>query len=198
MNSLSKDEAVLLGLLSQLKHGVLRTKFVKLVYLIDNLRAEHLGEPLTSFRYHWDHYGPNALGNQIVESLESLSRRGLVRQTRKLTPYENYASYYAATAEVEPVNLPLSADDWAFIRAVVKAHGSKSRSQVVSAAKATLPMRRARQYALLTLGASPEIEHRQKKAFSNQSLAKQAEEALASQEPGIPLDELKALYAESR
>ncbi len=194
---LSKKEGVLLGLLSQLKSPVVRTKFVKLVYLVDHLRAEHLGAPLTGFEYHWDHYGPNSIGNEVVNVLESLSEHGMVRQVQRLTPYENYATYYAVTEAARETVLPLTADDWAFIRSVVKRHGNRSRSEVVRASKDTAAVRRASQYRPLQLERNQDIQRRTDALFSDEARVAQIEQALAEEGVGTSLEDIKALYAES-
>ena len=196
-NNLSKEAALILGLLSQLPGWTGRTKFVKLVYLVDNMHAEHLGASITGFRYHWDNYGPNAVGNGIVATLESLSEHGLVRQFEGSTPqYGSKVFNYRVSPEVNPSGLPLSADDWMFIRAVIKKHGRENRDRVVRAAKATLPMKGATQYDSLTLQSKPEIQERGRRILSNAKLMAQVDESLQSREPDISLEELKASYAE--
>ena len=88
MKNLSREEAVILGLLWALNHSVLRTKFVKLMYLLDNYCFEQTGSTMTDITYHWDHYGPNAVGNAITDLLSILSKKGLARQTSKMTSNE--------------------------------------------------------------------------------------------------------------
>ena len=197
MSKLNKDESVILSLLSQLPRPIGRTAFVKMVYLVDNLHSEHLGTPITGFHYHWDHYGPNATGNQIVTTLESLSERGLVKRTSKLTPYENVEYTYAAADKDVSAKLPLSADEWLFISAVVKEYGSKTRAQVVKAAKATLPMQGIEQYAPLVLQLNPAIQERQERILSNQKLMEQVEKSFEEGESGISLEELRASCGKS-
>ena len=192
----SKEEAVILGLLSQLSGSTGRTKLVKLVYLVDNLWAEHTGRPLTGYRYHWDNYGPNAVGNQIVATLDGLSDSGLMHSSQGSTPYGNPAYYYRTSQAFDPAQLPLSSDEWMFIRSVIKRFGKLNRESVVKAAKATLPMKNAAQGDVLVLAANPDIEATRKSVLSNADLMAQVNESLLSDDPGISLEELKASYAQ--
>ncbi len=194
--AMGKEEAVILGLLSQLPGATGRTKLVKLVYLVDNLWAEHAGSPLTGYSYHWDNYGPNAVGNEIVATLDSLSAAGLVRSSQGSTPYGNPAYYYRASQACDPTQLPLSSDEWMFIQSVTKRFGKLNRESVVKAAKATLPMKHAAQGDVLVLKANPGIESTRKAVFSNAGLMAQVDASLLSDEPGISLEELKASYAQ--
>ena len=194
---MDRDEAVILGLLSRLKGRTVRTKFVKLVYLIDNLRAEHLGEPMTGLRYHWDHFGPDSVGHRIVKTLEKLCEDGLVQQSKRQIDDENYASYYRAAPKLDPRELPLLAHDWIFIDAVIKEHGGKRWNEVVRAAKATAPMQGATQYDILVLKKNEDIERRHEELDADEELARQRKEARNSTGRRISLDELKARYAES-
>ena len=196
MAKLSKSEAVILGLLSQLQRPTGRTKLVKLVYLVDNMRAEQLGTPITGFKYHRDNYGPNATGNRIVAALDGLGEVGLIQSSTGTTPYGNPAYYYRAAAQVDLSELPLSPDDWMFIVSIVKKYGKQNRESVVRAAKATLRKKDAEQRTSLELRLNPDLEERQGQVLSNSALMAQLEESLQSREPGISLEELKASYAE--
>ena len=196
---MDRVEAVILGMLSKLRNPVGRTKFVKLVYLADNLRAEHLGDSLTGLSYCWDYYGPNASGSELRTALDRLGERGMVHLTRRLTPYENYEFRYAVTERVHPEDLPLSTDDWMFIGAVVKEYGGKPRAAVVSASKATLPMQGAKQFQTLEWKKNPEIERRHQRVLSNADLMNQIDESLHLKEKGVKglsLEELRLRLAE--
>ena len=194
--AMGKEEAVILGLLSQLQGATGRTKLVKLVYLVDNLWAEHAGRPLTGYRYHWDNYGPNAVGNQIVATLDRLGDSGLLRSSQGSTPYGGPAYYYRASQTCDPTELPLSPDEWMFIQSITKRFGKLNRESVVKVAKATLPMKNAAQGDVLVLEANPDIEAIQRRVLSNADLMAQVDESLHSDDPGISLEELKASYAQ--
>ena len=196
MMAMSKGEAVILGLLSQLPGSTGRTKLVKLVYLVDNLWAEHSGGPLTGYRYHWDNYGPNAVGNEIVATLDGLNDSGLMHSSQGPTPYGNAAYFYRVSLACDPAQLPLSPDEWMFIQSVTKRFGKLNRESVVKVAKATLPMRNAAQGDVLVLKANPDVEAVQRRILSNTGLMAQVDESLLSDDPGISLEELKASYAQ--
>lgn len=180
MRQLTRDEAVVLGLLSQFRRPVLRTKLVKLIYLLDNLRFENTGEQATDFRYIWDYYGPNALGNAITDTLASLAARDLVSMTEKLTPYENYAHYYKVGASVDVSKLPLDVHDWAFITAIVGKYGKLNRSAVVAASKQTTPMKRAARFALLELQPNATVDALKESFFADPHFVEQTRQAAAA------------------
>lgn len=196
MRNISKTDAVLLGVLCELNKEVLRTKFVKLIYLLDNFYFEQLGETLTDFTYHWDHYGPNTVGNAITESLAELSKRGLVRDIQKLTPYENYANYYKCADSVDVGDISLDSKDWSFISSIVKRFGHMSREEIVRESKKTAPMQEVSQKKeVLIFRENLKIEALKKTFFDDSNLVKDTLEASKGWEAPIELDELRAQVA---
>ena len=192
----NRGEAVIMALLSQLPHGVGRTKLVKLVYLVDNMRAEHIGRPLTGFNYFWDNYGPNAKGNLIVATLDDMERRGLIYQKQGTTPHGGPRYHYTLSPDVTAEDLPLEPDEWMFIRSIVNAYGELNTEAVVKASKKTAPMQNVAQGDALRLKKDPAIEERQAKILSNVALMEQIDRSLQSPQGGITLEELKAHYAQ--
>ena len=93
MKDLNRRESVVLGLLHAYGKEILRTKLVKMTYLLDNLHFEQVGKTMTGYDYHWDYYGPNAVGNAIIDTLSKLRTKGLVSDTQKLTSFETFANY---------------------------------------------------------------------------------------------------------
>lgn len=190
-NTLTKDEAVLLGLLSEMGRMTLRTKLVKMVYLLDNMYFEQLGRQLTSFRYHWDHYGPNALGNTITQLLDVLAQRELVKLIQKQTPYENYSNWYGIAENVNPARLPLSNEDWAFIYAIVRKFGPMSREQVVRASKATGPMQGIAQYDLLSFRPNEFVEAKKQRILADRGFMKATRASMRSDQTSTPIEGLR-------
>lgn len=188
----AKDEAVLLGLVATLRRMTVRTKLVKMVYLLDHLHFQQLGRQLTSFRYQWDHYGPNAVGNGIADLLDNLSARGLVRMTQRLTPYENYASYYGKAEDFDAGTLDLASHEWAFIYSIVGRYGPMSREQVVSASKETEPVLNANQYDMLEFVPNPVVEAKRAAILADKAFMTETFAAMDSDEPGVPLEEVRA------
>lgn len=191
MENLSKQEAVLLGLLCQLRREVLRTKFVKLVYLLDNLYFENMSTTLSGFTYHWDHYGPNTVGSALVAKLAELASKGLVADIQKLTPYENYANYYRCTESVRVEKLPLSDTDWAFIRLAIKKYGRLSREAIVAESKRTAPMQNITQYDILQFRPNAAIEELKRAFLEDKAFIRDTQKALTPSGECIELGELR-------
>ena len=164
--SITHDEAIVLGLLGQFQNSVLRTKIVKLVYLLDQTRHQVTGKQATSFTYSWDNHGPNAQGNAIVRTLEGLASKDSVEMTKSVTPYGNPAYRYKPGQQVEFENLPLTPDDWIFIKSTFDQFGGMNREQIVEASKQTEPVQRSSQYEDLHLTVSPAAQRLQQE-FSN-------------------------------
>ena len=197
MTGLTHDEAVILGLLSLFKQPVLRTKLVKLTYLLDNLRFENLGEQATEFRYVWDYYGPNAIGNAITDTLSSLAARELIVMTERMTPYENYAYYYRASNAVDRSALPLTDDDWVFIRAAFDRYGHLARSAVVTASKETEPMKDARQFEVLEFKQSADAGDLKGRFFADRQFVDETKRAASSPGERIRWEDLRAKLGQS-
>ncbi|MFC2002479.1 type II toxin-antitoxin system antitoxin SocA domain-containing protein [Chloroflexota bacterium] len=198
MGNMSKGEAVLLGVLCHLGKDVLRTKFVKLIYLLDNLYFENMGTTLTGFNYHWDRYGPNTVGNALVDKLSELTKRGLVIDKPKLTPYENYANYYRCNSDVDMSMIPLSNTDWTFISAAVKKYGHLSREAIVAESKKTAPMQDVNQYDVLQFKPNPATEALKQRFFSDKELIRDTKNALTASGDIVELDELREEVAEQQ
>ena len=198
MGKFSKEEAVLLGVLCHLGKEVLRTKFVKLIYLLDNLYFENMGTTLTGFNYHWDHYGPNTVGNALVDKLSELSKRGLVIDNPKLTPYENYANYYRCTSDIDMSKIPLSNTEWIFISAAIKKYGHLSREAIVAESKKTAPMQGVSQYDVLQFKPNPAIEALKQSFLSDNELIKDTKNAFTISDDIVELNELREEIAEQQ
>ena len=192
-----RRQAVLLGLLQALGKEVLRTKLVKLTYLLDNFRFEQIGQPMTDLTYHWDHYGPNAVGNAITNDLAQLSRQGLVIDIQKLTPYENYANYYKVADSVQAEDIPLTAQDWVFINVIVKRHGRMSREQIVRESKQTRPMQGARQYQVLEFVPNPMAQDLKEAFYADADFVQQTRIGMTSTDAPIDIEKLRGEVAKS-
>lgn len=190
--SVSHDEALLLGLLATRRMMTLRTKFVKMVYLLDHTSFQQLGHQLTSFDYQWDHYGPNATGNQIKETLDSLVQRGLVTTMSQPTPYDHDANYYEVTETVDSGAIPLTAYEWAFIDAICQKYGPMSREQIVRASKETEPVLNARQYDGLKFVQDPDIEAKKAGILADEPLMSATLSIFKAGKVGTPLEEVRA------
>ena len=153
--SINHDEAIVLGLIGQFQHSVLRTKIVKLVYLLDQTRHQATGKQTTSFTYSWDNHGPNAQSNAIVRTLEGLANKDSVEMTKSVTPYGNPAYKYKLGQQVDLDNLPLTPDDWVFIKSTFDQFGGMNREQIVGASKQTEPVQQSSQYEELQLTVNP-------------------------------------------
>ena len=143
-----RPEAVLQGLLCLFSRGIYRTKLVKLVYLLDENYYRLCGKTMTGFRYEWSHYGPNAVGNAIVDTLDRLVKVGAISMVNLPTP-KGTAYLYQIVSDFDPVDLPLSADEWAGIYSVKSRYGKMNTEQIVRESKATTPARKGRQYDAL-------------------------------------------------
>ena len=196
MANLNRNEAVLLGLLCTLSKEVVRTKLVKMTYLLDNLRFEQTGHAMTSYRYHWDYYGPNAVGNAIADTLTKLGGKGVVHETHRLTSFENYANYYRCVG-VDASTLPLDETDWVYIQAIVTRYGSLARTRIVGESKSTLPMQDVEQFDILEFRSNPDNEGLQQAFWEDGDFVGMTKEAISSSNDKISLEELRAELAES-
>lgn len=167
-----------------------------MTYLLDNLHFEQVGHTMTGFDYHWDYYGPNAVGNAIVDTLTKLGTKGFVCDTQKLTPFENFANYYRVI-DVDPEELPLSDTDWLYIHGIVKRYGPIRRQQVVAESKKTLPMQGVNQFDILQFKSNPNNERLRQAFFEDEDFVRMTTEAMSGSQDKISLEELRAEVAQS-
>lgn len=196
MKDLNRREAIVLGLLHAYGKKILRTKLVKMTYLLDNLHFEQMGSTMTGYDYHWDYYGPNAVGNAIVDTLSKLGTKGFVNGTQQQTPFENFANYYRVV-DVDPVAMPLSDTDWLYIHGIVKRYGPMSSQKVVAESKKTLPMQGVNQFDILEFKSNPNNERLRAAFFEDQDFVRMTTEAMSGSQEKISLDELRAEVAQS-
>ena len=196
MKGLNRREAIVLGLLHAYGKEILRTKLVKMTYLLDNLYFEQVGHTMTGYDYHWDYYGPNAVGNAIVDTLTKLGTKGFVCDTQRLTPFENFANYYRVL-EVDPEELPLSDSDWLYIHGIVKRYGPMPRQQVVAESKKTLPMQGVSQFDILQFTSNPNNEKLRQAFFEDDDFVCMTTKAMSGSQEKISLEELRAEVAQS-
>src|SRR3972149_5112961 len=79
------------------------TKLVKLVYLVDYVYGQNFGQTATGFKYHWDHYGPNAVGHAVIRETEDLVNRGVVSCYQHISMYGTLAMMFKIA---DPERLP--------------------------------------------------------------------------------------------
>ncbi len=196
MKDLNRRESVVLGLLHAYGKEILRTKLVKMTYLLDNLHFEQVGKTMTGYDYHWDYYGPNAVGNAIVDTLSKLRTKGLVSDTQKLTSFETFANYYRVM-DVDPEELELNDSDWLYIHGIVKRYGPMTRQRVVAESKKALPMQGVNQFDILKFTSNPNNERLREAFFEDKDFVRMTTEAMSGCHEKISLDELRAEVTQS-
>lgn len=193
----SKTQEVIIAVLSLLGPKVYRTKLVKLLYLIDNDSFESSGTTLTGLQYIWDHYGPNALGNAITQEANKLVNDG------QLVLYPSIAhdgaetfQYALATKEVDLRRSSLTELELDFIKQGVERYGSVTVRQIVSAAKATIPFKKAHQYQILQMQYDPRNREICEAVRNNKRFMRGVKEGLkaAQRGEGKTLEEIKRKY----
>ena len=139
-----RNESILLALLSRLDGWTVRTKIVKLSYMMDNEMFRQAGVRATEFDYKWDNYGPNDSSNSIVKTLDSLIERGVIEYTRTSNPFQDreFSHNYRVDPRVAP-DLPLTADDWVFVHVTIKKWGGMTAGELAAESKTTLPFENA-------------------------------------------------------
>ena len=139
-----RNESILLALLSRLKGWTVRTKIVKLAYLMDNEMFGQAGVRATEFDYIWDNYGPNDRSNSIVRTLDSLAERGVLKYTQTPNDYGELTHKYRVDSLLAS-DLALTPDDWVFVHVAIKKWGGMTATALATESKTTLPFKNANQ-----------------------------------------------------
>lgn len=137
-------EAVLLNILDGLGK-VPATKLVKLFYLCDYVYFQHFGETMTGLTYQWDHYGPNAMGHQIISVAEQ--HDGVNFVSRKT--FDRETKYFSKVNSVSPP--PLRAQEEMVLADVLFQFGTLNTPTITAATKAIKPFQIATQYDILKM-----------------------------------------------
>ncbi len=195
-----RNESILLALLSRLKGWTVRTKIVKLAYMMDNEMFGQAGVRATEFDYKWDNYGPNDSSNSIVKTLDSLIERKVIEYAQTPNPFRDgdTAHNYKVNSRVAP-ELPLTADDWVFVYVTIKKWGAMTASDLAAESKTTLPFKNAKQGDRLEFVRDPAVLARQRALMAKHGdfiRARAAEtESLTLETAGVRLDDLRLFDA---
>ena len=146
---MSSVESVVLNVLAKVGRRVPATKLVKLVYLTDYVNYQHFGETATGLQYQWDHYGPNAVGHEIVRTAEHLADRSHIIYWQEGNAFGAVTKWFSATGthvgtELDPKVMLVISD-------VVAQFGALSVKAITAASKKTKPFQDASQYDLLVM-----------------------------------------------
>ena len=193
-----RNESILLALLSRLDGWTVRTKIVKLSYLMDNEMFGQAGVRATEFDYKWDNYGPNDSSNSIVKTLDSLSERKVIEYSRTTNDLGGLTHEYKVDPRIAP-DLPLTADDWVFVYVTIKKWGGMTATALATESKTTLPFKNAKQGDRLEFIRDPAVLARQRALMAKHGDFIRARAAEASTIPagdyGVRWDELRSLGA---
>lgn len=143
-DELSLPDRVILRILDHVGRPTASTKLVKLVYLVDYIHFQHFGNTLTGLKYHWDHFGPNALGHGIVSSADSLVDDTLVEKKTMPNIYGGQTVQYRVSPSVETPQLDEVGE--MVIHDVIAQYGWHSVTAITKASKKTAPFDSAVQF----------------------------------------------------
>ena len=195
----NRNESVLLALLSRLDGWTVRTKVVKLAYMMDNEMFGQAGVRATEFDYIWDNYGPNDGSNSIVKTLDNLIGRNVVQYTRSLHELGGLTHHYRVDPRIAP-SLHLTADDWVFVQMTVNKWGGKTARELATESKTTLPFKNASPGDQLEFVRDPAVVSRLRDLMEKHGEFIKARAAEASTIPagdyGVRWDELQSSSAE--
>ena len=188
-----RNESILLALLSRLEGWTVRTKIVKLAYMMDNEMFGQAGVRATEFDYIWDNYGPNDSSNSIVKTLDSLIERKVIEYARTLNDLGGLVHGYKVDPRIAP-ELPITADDWVFVYVTIKKWGAMTASELAAESKTTLPFKNAKQGDRLVFVRDPAVLARQRALMAKHGAFLNARAAEASTiragDYGVRWDEL--------
>lgn len=181
----NKIQATILATLGVYGGTVHRTKLVKLIYLIDNRFYELTGQTLTGLKYMWDHHGPNAVSDAIVNELSLLTKTGKVHMNETTSSYGGPAYIYklegdwrkSAEAHLTPTELNI-------IQSVVHEFGQMNVTQIVNASKQTQPFKNAQRYDVLKMEQSKPAKELADRLTSTEGFIESARNALEEAKRG--------------
>ena len=195
----NRNESVLLALLSRLDGWTVRTKVVKLAYMMDNEMFRQAGVRATEFDYKWDNYGPNDSSNSIVKTLDGLIDRNVVQYTRSLHELGGLTHHYRVDPQVSSL-LSLTADDWVFVQMTINKWGDKTAGELANESKTTLPFENASPGDHLEFVRDPAVVSRLRNLMEKHGEFIKARAAEASTIPagdyGVRWEELQSSSAE--
>ncbi len=171
---MAKLDATIVAVLNLLDKPVHRTKLVKLIYLIDEMYYKHFGVTVTGITYEWANYGPNSVGDSIVNEADHLAGKNLIH----ITPVSN--NIYGGTSYLYKLEKrdatqylkELTDLETYVIRDITMQYKDHSRTAITKASKETEPFKNAKQYDLLNLVKSTKYEQLVKELENNPHLNK--------------------------
>jgi|SRR3990172_869925 len=180
---MDEGQRVIAHVLATVGGRVHTTKLVKLVYLVDYVYAQNFGQTATGFKYHWDHYGPNAVGHAVIRETEDLVNRGVVSCYQHISMYGTLAMMFKIA---DPERLPpLEPAKSAVVRDILAQFGHMGIRDITAASKRTAPFKNAKQYDVLDLDETKNALYTSREDFA-------AYQGELKKHPPISLEEVHA------
>lgn len=146
---MSDAQNLIFRILERLGTPVNLTRLVKLTYFIDYTYFQNFGRTFTGLVYHWDDYGPNAVGHAIRGEANILAQKRIVQLTLTPNIYGGTTSNYQTIKGATKIALPPEVE--LIVADIVAQYGRLNTEQITAASKKTAPFQNAIQYQLLDL-----------------------------------------------
>ncbi len=163
-----------------------RTKLVKLVYLADNRFYESLGRTTTGTQYLWDHYGPNAVDNAIVDVADQLAGKGEICRAASVSDGTDRFQYWVDDPNAVWAQAACSLNDGErqVLMDIARKYGRYTATDLTSLSKRTPPFANAQQYDKLEFTQSDRAIELQKKLAAAPGLSEEVRKGLADLDAG--------------
>lgn len=152
---MDKLHGTIVAVLGLLDRSIYRTQIVKFVYLIDEMYYKHFGQTITGLSYMWDSYGPNAIGDAIVNETGELVKLGIIRMSPEPNQYGE-TSYLYKLEKDDEITSSLTETEKYVINDVIYHYRDFTLPQLITASKRTESFEGVEQYSAIVLKQSSE------------------------------------------
>lgn len=153
---MDKLHGTIVAVLGLLDRSIYRTQIVKFVYLIDEMYYKHFGQTITGLSYMWDSYGPNAVGDAIVNETGELVKLGIIHMSPEPNQYGETSYLYRLDKKGDEIMSSLTEAEKYIINDVTCHYRDSSLPELVAASKETESFEGVEQYSAIVLKQSSE------------------------------------------
>jgi hypothetical protein len=148
---MDKLRATIIAVLDSLNRPLYRTEIVKFVYMIDEIYYRHFGKTITGSSYMWDNFGPNSIGDAIVNEANELGNMGIIRIW--VEPNSHGSMSYKYNLEKRDINLTsiLTEEEKYIIKDITCHYKNYTLDELIDASKKTESFKGVEQYQVINL-----------------------------------------------
>jgi hypothetical protein len=119
--------------------------------MIDEMHFRHFGKTVTGLNYMWDNFGPNSIGDAIVNEASELGNLGIINIWMEPNSHGSHSYKYKLNKQDETLTGTLSDVEKYVIRDITCHYKNYTLDELIDASKQTESFKGVNQYEVIKL-----------------------------------------------